>query len=95
LIAALRQGAGELTPAHEKVVLVGIGQRIRILGVLVLVAGAMSISAAAALGLITFQVPQPVGSILSAASEILAWARLLLVAGVAARMLTHRSAEAV
>lgn len=69
-------------------------QRIEILGLLVLVAGAMSISAAGALGLITFQIPQAVTGLWTAASEIVQWARWLIVAVVAARMVTHRSAEA-
>ncbi len=83
-----------MTPAHEKVVLVSTVQRIKILGVLILVAGAMSMSAAGALGKITFQVPQAVSDVWSAASEIVQWARWLLVAVVAARMLTQGSAEA-
>jgi hypothetical protein len=75
-------------------VLVAAVQIIKILGVLVLVAGVMSISAAGALGLITFQFPQAVTGLWSVASEILIWARLLLVAVVAGGMLTKRSGEA-
>lgn len=74
--------------------LVSTVQRIKILGVLVLVAGAMSMSAAAALGMITFQVPQVVSDVWSAASEIVQWARWLIVAVFATRMLTHRSEDA-